>query len=125
MQIKKLKNNKKSLENKLEQIIKKEASKSSDVKIQVVEKGTNTDPVIITTQKDSNPHGEKTYKDVGVQMMEVIGVLTNRNATINKPMDEEDKTSKVNPEHATGTIKGRHATKTPYRHPNHESIYFN
>jgi hypothetical protein len=50
-QIKKLKNNKKSLENKLEQIIKKEASKSSDVKIQVVEKGTNTDPVISQLKK--------------------------------------------------------------------------
>jgi hypothetical protein len=47
-----------------------------DEQIQVVEKGTNTDPVNITTQKDSNPIREKTYKDVGVQLMEVIGVLT-------------------------------------------------
>ena len=74
------------MENKLEQFIEKEASKSSGVKIQVVEKGTNTDPVDITTQKYSNPVGEKTYKDVGVQMMEVTGVLTNRNAAINKPV---------------------------------------
>jgi hypothetical protein len=90
-----------------------------------VEKGTNTDPVDITTKKDSNPVGEKTYKDVGVQMMEVTGVLTNRNATINKPVQEEDETSKVNPEHTTGTIKGIHAAKTPYRHPNHKRRHFN
>jgi hypothetical protein len=54
-QIKKLKNDKKLLENKLEQLIEKEASKFSNVKIQVVEKGTNTDPIHITTQEDANP----------------------------------------------------------------------
>jgi hypothetical protein len=48
MQIKKLKNDKKSLESKVEQLIK-ETSKSSNVKIQVEKKGTNTDPINITT----------------------------------------------------------------------------
>jgi hypothetical protein len=62
---------------------------------------------------------------VGVQTMKVTGVLTNRNATINKPMHEEDKTSKVNPQHATSIIKGRHAMKTPNRHPNHKRKYLN
>jgi len=74
-QIRNLKNDKKLLENKLEQFIKKKASKSSAVKIKVVEKGENTDAMDITTQKDSNPIREKTYKDVGVQTMEGIGVL--------------------------------------------------
>jgi hypothetical protein len=52
-QIGKLKNNKKLLENKLEQLIKKEALKPLDVKIQVVEKGTNIDPINITTQESA------------------------------------------------------------------------
>jgi len=31
-----------------------------------VDKGTNTDTIDITTQKDSNTLGGKTYKDFGV-----------------------------------------------------------
>jgi hypothetical protein len=65
----------------------------------------------ITTQKDSNPIGEKTYKDVGVQTMEVTSVLTNRNATINKLVQEEDETTKVNLKNTTSTIKGSHDVK--------------
>jgi hypothetical protein len=107
MQIKKLKNDKKSLENKLEQLIEKEASKSSDVKIQVVEKGTNTDPIHITTQEGAKSVQEKTYTDVGVQTMEISGVLTNKNATINKPVHEEDKTPKVNPKNRYRYNKGK------------------
>jgi hypothetical protein len=42
MQIKKLKNYNKPLENNSEELIKKEAMKSSDVKIQVVEKNRYT-----------------------------------------------------------------------------------
>jgi hypothetical protein len=124
MEINKLKNDK-SLENKLEQIIEKEASKSSNVKIPVVEKGTNTNPMDITTQKVSNSIGENTYKDVGVQTMELSCVLTNKNAAIDKPVHEEDKTPKVNPKILIGTIKRIHSTKTPYQHPNHESRYIN
>jgi hypothetical protein len=76
-QIKKLKNDKKLLQNKLEQLTRKEASinketmikpmeleKSSDVKIQVVEKGTNTDPINITTQKDANLVEVRIFLDV-------------------------------------------------------------
>jgi hypothetical protein len=60
-------------------------------------------------------------------MMEISGVLTNRNSAINKAtlVHEEDKTPKVNQENATCTIKESHATKTPYRHPNHKSRYLN
>jgi predicted RNase H-like nuclease (RuvC/YqgF family) len=115
-QIKNLKNDKKSLENKLEQFIEKEASKSSGVKIQVVEKGTNTDPIHITTQEDANPIEEKTYRDVGVQTMEISGVLINKNSAINNAtsIHGENKTLKVNQENATSTIRESHATKTPY-----------
>jgi len=124
-QIRKLKNDKKPLENKLEQFIEKKASKSSVFKIQVVEKGANIDTMDITTKKYCNPIGEKTYNDVGVQTMEVTSVLTNRNAAINKLVQEEDETSKVNLEHTTGTIRRSHASKTLYRHPNHKSKHFN
>ena len=82
MQIKKLKNDKRLLENKLEQI-HKEASKSSGVKIQLMEKGTNTNPIHITAQEDANLVKEKTYRDVGVQMMETPSVLTNKNSSTN------------------------------------------
>jgi hypothetical protein len=126
MQIKKLKNDKRSLENKLEQI-QKEASKSSGEKIQVEEKGTNTDPVNITTQEDSNLVEVKTYSDVGVQTMGIRSILTNKNSVINKatPRHEEEIISKVNQENATSTIRESYVTKMPYRHPNHKSRYLN
>jgi hypothetical protein len=126
-QIKKLKNDKKLLENKLEQLIEKEASKSSDVKIQVVEKGTNTDPIHITTQEGAKSVEVRTFLDVGVQTMEIPSVLTNRNSTINKatPVHEEDIIPKANQENTTSTIRESHATKTLYRHPNHKSRYLN
>jgi hypothetical protein len=58
-------------------------------------------------------------------MMEIPSIVTNKNAATNKPVHEEDKTPKVKPKITTGTIKESHATKTPYRHPNHKSRHFN
>jgi hypothetical protein len=126
-QIKKLKNDKKSLENKLEQLIEKEALKSSDVEVQVVEKGTNTDPIHITTQEGAKSVQEKTFSDVEEQTMGIRSILTNKNSTINKatPRHEEEIISKVNQENATSTIRENHVTRTPYRHPNHKSRYLN
>jgi hypothetical protein len=49
-----------------------------------VEKGTNTDPIHITTQEDANPVEEKTYRDVGVQTMGTPSVHTNRSSSINQ-----------------------------------------
>jgi hypothetical protein len=59
------------LQGKLEQLTNNEAlisketmidpielEKSLDVKIQVMEKGTNIDPINITTQKDANPNND-------------------------------------------------------------------
>jgi hypothetical protein len=124
MQIKKLKNDKRLLENKLEQI-QKEASKSSGVKIQVVEKGTNTNPIHITAQEDANPVEEKTYRDVGVQMMGTPSVRTNRSSSINQAtsMREENHISKLNQENTTSMIRENNVIRTPYRHPNHKSRY--
>jgi hypothetical protein len=92
MQVKKLQNDNKSLENKLEQLIKKEASKSLDVKIQDVEKGTNTNPIHRITQKGAKLVEVRTTLDVEVQMVEIPSVLTNRNPTVNKAtrVHEED-----------------------------------
>ena len=65
----------KSLQNELEKTTKKEASinketmtepmeleKSSDLKIQVIEKGINTYPINITTRKDANPVEVRIFK---------------------------------------------------------------
>jgi hypothetical protein len=79
-QIKKLKSDKKSLQNKLEQLINKqslvdkeimtgpmELEKSSNVKISIADKGINTDPVKLTTQKDANPTDVKRSSHVEVE----------------------------------------------------------
>ena len=70
-QIKKLKNDKKSLKNKLEELITKEVSKFLDVTIQGEEKETNTDTVNITTQELEKPIQVKTNSDIVVQTMEI------------------------------------------------------
>ena len=62
-QIKKLKKDKKSLENKVQQLIEKEAS---NVGIQVDEKTTNTNRVNITTQEEDKLVEVKMYSEVGV-----------------------------------------------------------
>lgn len=64
-QIKKLKNDKKSLKDKLEQLTQ-EVSKSLDVTVQVEEKGINTDPVNITTQGEDKLDEVKMYSEVAV-----------------------------------------------------------
>jgi myosin heavy subunit len=112
-QIKKLKNDKKSLESKVEQLIK-EASKSSEVKIQVVEKGTNTDPIHITTKEDVNPVEVKTYLKIPSE-----DPMTNQATS----MREENHIPKLNQENATSMIRENHVIRTPYRHPNHKSRY--
>ena len=58
--IRNLKNDKDSLENKLEQI--QRTSRPSDSKIQVEEKEANTNPVINTVKKEFNPVEEQTTK---------------------------------------------------------------
>ena len=78
MQSKKLNNDKNSLQERLEKFTNKEAltnpielEKSLDVKIQIVEKGTNTNPINITTQKDANLVEVRISLDVGAQTMEI------------------------------------------------------
>ena len=94
-QIKKLKKDKKSLENKVQQLIEKEAS---NVGIQVDDKTTNTDRVNMTTQEDKSVK-ETTHVDVAVQTMNIPSECSITNLITSSP--EEN-------------------LKTLYRHPNHK-----
>ena len=80
-QIKKLKSDKKSLQNKLEQLINKESlvdketitehmelEKSSNGKNLMVYKWINTDPVNLTTQKNANPADVRRSSHVEVEI---------------------------------------------------------
>ena len=64
-QTKKLKEDKKALKDKLEQVTREEVSKSPVTTVQVENKGTNTDPVNMTTQEDKSVE-ETTHVDVAV-----------------------------------------------------------
>jgi hypothetical protein len=121
MQIKNLKNDKKSLENKLELLIEKEASKFSDEQIQVMENGTITDPIHVTTQEVAKSTEKKTYSDVGVQTMEVLSVdpMINKTTSVNG----EDTIPTVNRGNTAYMIRENHVTRNPYRHPNHKIRY--
>jgi len=59
--------------------------------------------------------------------METPSVLTNKSSSINNAtlVHEENKTPKENKENATDMISENHATRTLYRHPNHENRYSN
>jgi hypothetical protein len=122
-QIKKLKSDKKSLQNELDQLINKESlvdketmiepmelENSSDVNIPIMDKGINTDPVNLTTQKDANPTNVKRSSNVEVQTSQGY---------------EEDSIPKVNQEKATSIRSKDQVARMPYRHPNHKSRYFN
>lgn len=77
-QIKKLKKDKKSLENKVQQLVKKESSKLSNVEVRVEEK-MNIDPVKVTTQETNKQVAEDTNFDVVIQTMNILseGSVTN------------------------------------------------
>jgi hypothetical protein len=77
-----------------------ELEKSLDIKVQAMEKGTNTDPINITNKKDANPMEVRISSDVEVQTMENPSVSTNKNSMINRVTQvyEEDIIPKVNQE---------------------------
>ena len=62
-QIKKMKKDTKSLENKVQQLVKNESSKPSNVEVQVEEK-TDTNPVNITIQEENKQVTKNTNFDV-------------------------------------------------------------
>lgn len=67
-----------------------ELEKSLDVKIQVMEKGTDIDPINITTQKYANPEEITISSDVEVKTMENSSVLTNSMTSKAAQLYEED-----------------------------------
>jgi hypothetical protein len=120
-QIKKIKSDKKTVEDKLEQLINKESlvdketmtepmelQKSSNGKNLMVDKAINTDPVNLTAQKDS----------VDVKRSSHVEVETSQGY-------EEDSIPSVNQEEATSTRSKDQVARMPYRHPNHKNRYFN
>jgi hypothetical protein len=113
-----LQENQKSMQN-----MQKEIDKIITDKNEEISRGTNTNPINVTTQEDANPVEEKTYRDVGIQTMGTPSVLTNQNSTINKATSirEENHISKLNQENATSMIRENHVIRTPYRRPNHKS----
>ena len=103
MQIKKLKKDKKSLENKVQQLVKNEASKSSNIEVQVEEK-SNVDPVNVSTKEDDKQVAEETNLDAG----RTRNILREDYVTISITFSPGE--------------NQRCETKTvPYRHPNHGS----
>lgn len=71
MQIKKLKSDKNLLKDKLEQFNQEEVSKSPIVTVHVENKGTDIDPVNITTQGEDKPTVVKIYSEVAVQTSDI------------------------------------------------------
>jgi hypothetical protein len=111
-QIKKLKSDKKSLYNELDQLINKkslfdketmtepiELKNYSDVNIPIINKGIHTDLVNLTTQKDANPTNVKRSSNVEVQTSQGY---------------EEDSIPKVNQEKATSIRSKDQVAKMSY-----------
>jgi hypothetical protein len=104
-----------------------EIEKLLDVKIQTMEEGANTDPIDISNPKDANPVEVGISSDIEVQTMEIPSISTNKLLRINKVTQvcKEDILPKVKQESTTNMVSKVHVTRTPYRHPNYKSQYFN
>ena len=85
-----------------------ELHKSSNGKNLMVDKAINTDPINLTTQKDS----------IDVKRSSHVEVETSQGY-------EEDSIPSVNQEEATSTRSKDQVAMMPYRHPNHKNRYFN
>jgi len=83
-QIKKLKNNKKSLKDKLEQLTQ-EVLKSPVVTVKVEDKGTNSNQLNVTTQEEDKQVEENPHLDVAVQMMNTPTEGSVTNSTTSSP----------------------------------------
>ena len=101
-QIKTLKKDKKTLGNKVQQLVEKESSKPTNVKVQVEEK-SNVDPVNVSTKEDDKQVTEETNLDA----RKTRNILSEGSVTYSitsLPKENQSQTKKV-----------------PYRHPNHGS----
>ena len=114
MQIKILKKDKKSLENQVQQLIKKEAS---NVGIQVDDKTTNIDSVNVTTQDEDKQVEENTRLEFAVQTMNIPSECFITNSTTFSPEE--------NIKIGTCSVRKNQTKRVPYRYPNHENRRIN
>ena len=108
-QIRKLKKDKKLLENKVQQLVE---NKASNVEVQIEEK-TNIDPVNVTTQEEVKQVVENTKLDVAVQMRNILS----QQKIQSQQHPRQKKIKKI----ITHLIRESQIKKAPYRHPNHRS----
>lgn len=94
MQIKKLKSDKKSLNDKLEQL-QEIVSKSLVVSVRFEDKETNTDPVKIVTQAEDKPTEVKTHVEVAIQMMDIPNDDLVANSTTTAPEGNQKTTTNM------------------------------
>jgi hypothetical protein len=83
-----------------------ELENSSYVNIPIMDKGINTNPINLMTQKDANPTNVNISSNVEVQTIQGY---------------EEDSIPKVNQEKTTSIRSKDQVAGMPYRHPNHKS----
>ena len=86
-----------------------ELKKSLDVKVSILDKGINIEPINLTTQKDANPADVKKFSNVEVQTSQRY---------------QEDSIPKFNQQKAISIRSKDQVTRMPYRHPNHKNRYF-
>jgi hypothetical protein len=96
-QIKKLKHDKKTLQEKL------------DHETSLVDKETMTDPINLTTQKETNPADVKMFSNVEVQTSQKY---------------QEESIPKFNQQQDTSIRSNDQVARMPYQHPNHKNRYF-
>ena len=86
-----------------------ELKKSLDVKVSILDKGINIEPIKLTTQKDVNPTDVKRSSNV-----EEETILDH----------EENSIPKFNQQKDTSIRSKDQVARMPYQHPNHKNRYF-
>ena len=86
-----------------------ELKKSLDVKVPILDKGINIEPIKLTTQKDVNPTDVKRSSNVEEELI----------------LDyEENSIPKFNQQKAISIQSKDQVAMMPYQHPNHKNQYF-
>ena len=109
-QIKKLKKDKKSLENKVQQLVE---NKASNVEIRVEEKETGTNAVNVITQEEDKQVAKDANLEVVVPAMNISSESYVTSSITSSPKENQNITTRLRMESQT--------KKVPYRHPNHGS----
>jgi hypothetical protein len=86
-----------------------ELKKSLDVKVSILDKGINIEPINLTTQKDVNPIDVKRSSNVEEETIQG---------------HEENSIPKVVQQKAISIRSKDQVARMPYQHPNHKNRYF-